>query len=299
MKDNLYTKTMENIKAPKTLVDNTIEQMREAGENSTVIVFEKPKRRALKFVSAIAAVLALVIGLSVIPFGDSKNADDTQHNFVLKVGAAEITPETYISLGFLESSFESGHFLIDQETGEHIVIAASKEFSVDIQCSGEDIESVTYTANNGYLQYDPNFNGLINSVDLSNEEKERYNAGASSNGSIQASSCTFDYYNQPRSLWDPEVTGFEIPEDSIDSTVPLRVAYTMFFDREENVVVPYIDGFADSDDVFYSEFNAHADEYSLDVTANFADGTQVTKTLKFMCDNSMTQLQLLATQVSE
>lgn len=299
MKDNLYTQSMKNIKAPHALVDDTITKLSGADISDEVITVEKPKHRAIKFTSAVAAVLALIIGLSVIPFGGNSNAPDSEHNFVITAGAAEITPETYISLGFLESSFESGTFSINQQTGEHIVLDAVKEFSVDIQCSGENIESITYTPNNGFLQYSPDFDGLISYVELTNEEREKYHAGASSNGSMQASSCTFDYYNQPRSLWDPEVTGFEIPEECIDGTVPLRVGYTISFEREANMVVPYIDGFADSDDIFVSEFNAHADEFSLDVTANFTDGTQVTKTLKFMCDDSMTQLQLLVKEVIE
>ena len=297
MKKNLYTQSVQNIKAPQELIENTLQQIKEDNLTGNVVSFEKPKHKVLKFTSAVAAVLALIIGLYFIPFGGSK--PDNEHNFVLTAGAAEITPDTYINAGLLESSFESGTFLIDQQTGEHIVLDTSKEFSVDIQCSGENIESVTYTANNGYLQYHPYFDGLLSYVNLTDEEIEKYDAGASKNGSLQASSCTFDYNNQPRSLWDPEVTGFEIPEDGIDGTVPLRVAYTISFDKKERVVVPCIDDFVDTDDVFYNEFNAHSDEFSLDVTANFTDGTQVTKTLKFICDNSMTQLQLLVTEVAE
>lgn len=294
MKDN-YKNAIRSITAPDSLVENAIENMQNV--KAEVFAVEKPKHTAIKFTSAVAAVLALIIGLSLIPFGGNK--PDSEHNFVITVGAAELKPETFLSLGFLESSFESGTFLIDQQTGEHIVLDAVKEFSVDIQCSGENIESITYTPNNGFLQYSPDFDGLISKVELTDEEIERYHAGASCNGSLQAASCTFDYNNQPRSLWDPTITGFEIPEEDIDGTVPLRVGYTVSFEREANMVVPYIDGFADSDDVFVSVFNAHADDYSLDVTANFIDGTQVTKTLKFMCDDSMSQLQLLVTEVAE
>ncbi len=299
MKKNLYTQSVQNIKAPQELIENTLTQIKDNNLTGNVVSFEKPKRKVLKFTSAVAAVLALIIGLSFIPFGgNDSNTIDSKHNFVLKAGAAEITPEAYINAGLLESSFETGHFMVD-ESGEYILLETRKEYSVDIQCSGENIESVTYTANNGYLSYDPDFEGLLNFTELTGDEIKKYDAGGSKNNSQMASSCTFDYNNQPRSLWDPVVTGFEIPEDCIDGTVPLRMAFTFFFDAEENRVVPYVDGFADTDDVFYNEFNAHADDYSLDVTANFTDGTQVTKTLKFMCDNSMTQLQLLVTEVAQ
>ena len=296
MKDNLYTKTMENITAPQKLVDNTIEQMREAGENSTVIAFEKPKRRALKFVSAVAAVLALIIGLSVIPFGDGISTPDNEHNFVLKVGAAEITPETYISLGNLEESDESALFrYMDENLKKVSVLELGREFNVDIQCTGENIESITYSVNNGYLRYDPNFSGLIGHTEVCEEVSSKYVVHFPDS----ASSCTYDYNNQPRSFWDVDEMGFEIPEDGIDGTVPLTMCVRFKFDEGEHVYTLDDEDYVDLDDVVYNEFNAHSDEYSLDVTANFADGTQVTKTLKFMCDNSMTQLQLLATQVSE
>lgn len=297
MKNNTYMNTIGSITAPKNLVDEAVQKLNDAESTNEVLTFEEPKRRMIKFTAVAAAVLALIIGLNFIPFSGIK--PDSEHNFVITAGAAEITPETSLNLGFLESSFESGTFLLDQQTGEYIVIDTNKEFSVDIQCIGENIDSITYTPHNGFLQYSPDFYGLISWVDLLDEESENYHAGASSNGSLQAASCTFDYYNQPRSLWDPEVTGFEIPEECINGTVPLRVAYSMSFDTKDHIVVPYVDGYCDSDDVFVSTFNAHADDYALDVTANFTDGTQVTKTLKFICDNSMTQLQLLVTEVIE
>ena len=93
--------------------------------------------------------------------------------------------------------------------------------------------------------------------------------------------------------------GFEIPEDGFDGTVPLTMCVRFTFDEGEHVYTLDDEDYVDLDDVVYNEFNLHADDYSLDVTANFTDGTQVTKTLKFMCDDSMTQLQLLVTEVSE
>lgn len=298
MKKNLYTQVMKNITAPQSLVDETLSKLNTA--NGEIIAIEKPKRRALKFTSAVAAVLALIIGLSVIPFGGNSNKPDSEHNFVIKAGAAEITPDTYISLGLLESSSEGGLYrYMDLEFKEAMVLEVEREFNIDIQCSGENIESVTYTANNGYLQYYPYFEGLIDTVELSDEDYEKYGAGGSTNGSLIASACTYDYYNQPRSLWDPEVMGFEIPEDSIDGTVPLRMAITFFLEEGKYIRPLLHEHFVEDDDIFYSEFNAHADEFSLDVTANFTDGTHLTKTLKFMCDDSMTQLQLLVTEVIE
>ncbi len=295
MKDN-YKNAIRSITAPDLLVENAIENMQNT--KAEVCAVEKPKHTALKFTSAVAAVLALIIGLSFIPF--SGNKPDSEHNFVITAGAAEITPETYISFGCLESSSDGGLIrYMDSQFKEAMVLQVEREFNIDIQCSGENIESVTYTANNGYLQYYPDFEGLIDAVELSKEDYKKYDAGGSTNGSLIASACTYDYYNQPRSLWDPEVMGFEIPEDGIDGTVPLRMAVTFFLEEGKYIRPIQHQNYVEDDDIFCDEFNAHADEFSLDVTANFTDGTQVTKTLKFMCDDSMTQLQLLVTEVLE
>ena len=295
MKNNPYTQALKNVTAPAYLVDETVNMLSKAESSNEVITFEKPKSRALKITSAVAAVLALVIGLSFIPFGNA-TATDSEHSFVLKVGAAEITPDTYITLGNLEANNETGLYrYMDEEMRTVSVMELGREFNVDIQCSGENIESITYTANNGYLRYDPDFSGLIGFTELGDDV---YSESVVSFWN-SASSCTYDYDNQPRSFWDAEEMGFEIPEDGFDGTVPLSMCVMFFFDEGELVRTLDEEHYVDLDDVAYSEFNAHADEYSLDVTANFTDGTQVTKTLKFACDNSMSQLQLLVTEVIE
>ncbi|MBQ4128168.1 MAG: hypothetical protein IJD68_00175 [Ruminococcus sp.] len=291
MKDN-YKNAIRSITAPDSLIENAIENMQNAKTEACAV--EKPKHTAIKFTSAVAAVLALIIGLNFIPFGANK--PDGEHNFVITVGAAEITPETYISLGNLEESNESALFrYLDEDLKKVSVLELGREFNVDIQCSGENIESITYTANNGYLRYDPSFSGLIDFTEVREDVSSKYVVHFPDS----ATSCTYDYNNQPRSFWDVDEMGFEIPEDGFDGTVPLTMCVRFKFDEGEHVYTLDDEDYVDLDDVVYNEFNLHADDYSLDVTANFTDGTQVTKTLKFMCDDSMTQLQLLVTEVSE
>ncbi len=295
MKNNLYSNSIQKIKAPTQLIDNTVKNLR--GVESEVLTVNKQKGNKYKFVSAIAAVLALIIGFGVFTFVDGSG---NEHSFMIKAGAAEITPDTYISLGMLESSNTNGHYMhMDSEFKEAMVLKVGREFNVDIQCIGENIESVTYTANNAYFQYFPDFAGLMNVVEMTDKDIKKYDAGGSANGSKIASSCTYEYNNQPRSLWNTQVAGFEIPEEYIDGTVPLRIAINLF--PEEGKYIRPLENqcYVDDDDIFYSEFNAHAEEYSLDITANFADGTKVTKTITFMCDNSMSQLQLLAKEVTD
>lgn len=285
MKDNLYTKTMENIKAPQKLVDNTIEQMREAGENSKVITFEKPKRRVLKFASAVAAVLALVIGLSVIPFGDSKNADDTQHNFVLKVGAAEITPDVYIEVGELSNSGSGASFKPkDQEAaaksfdwiGEYDLIRMDKMFlpqEFDIQ--GENIETVTYTTHNCRLAYDSKFEGIVAVEEIPMEEMQEKGVAYFYDSYKWAESCTLDYQSQRECIDSRE--WFAIPKFGVEFAFQYEEGEHTVTIKEKNEI--------NIDPFFVDEFNAHADEFTLDITANFTDGESVTKTLKFRCES--------------
>ena len=294
MKHNTYMNTIGSITAPKNLVDEAVQKLNDAESTNEVLTFEKPKRRMIKFTAVVAAVLALIIGLNFIPFSGIK--PDSEHNFVITAGAAEITPDTYITLGNLEESNETGLYrYLDEELKKVSVLELGREYNVDIQCSGENIESITYTVHNGYLRFDPDFNGLIDFTQVDEEITDKYIVSYPD----WASSCTYDYNNQPRSFWDVEEMGFEIPEDGFDGTVPLRMCVRFEFEEGEIVRTFDDEDYVNLDDVVYEEFNAHADEYALDVTANFTDGTQVTKTLKFICDNSMTQLQLLVTEVIE
>lgn len=290
MKDNLYARTMENMKAPQKMIDNTIEQIKEAGENSTVIAFEKPKRRALKFVSAVAAVLALIIGLSVIPFGDSKNADDIEHNFVLKVGAAEITPDVYVEIGEL-SEFGSGASFkpIDQEAatkdledgnvewrGEYYVMSVGRFFMPhELNVQGNNIESITYATNNCRLAYDSQFEGILNVEEMLNEELSNGVGIHYYNKYLWAKSCTFDYQSQLDSIASGKWRG--IPK--------IGVEFAFEFEEGEHTVF-IEDDLTSETPLFVQEFNAYADEFSLDITANFSDGVSVTKTLKFSCENT-------------
>lgn len=295
MKNNVYMNTIENITAPNALVNKAVQRLNDADNTSEVIAFEKPKRRTIKFTAVAAAVLALIIGLNFIPF--SFGQTDSNHNFVLTVGAAEITPETYITLGNLQESNETGLYrYIDEELKKVSVLEEGREYNLDIQCSGENIESITYTPHNAYLRFDPDFSGLIDFEEL--DIHQLYEDCVVSFPDT-ASKCTYDYNNQPRSFWDADEMGFEIPDDGYDGTVPLKMGVRFFFEEGELVCTLDDEDDVDLSDVVASEFNAHADDYTLDVTANFTDGTQATKTLKFMCDDSSTVPKLLVTEVTE
>lgn len=286
MKDNLYTHSIDKIKAPENLLESTVSRMRSADSESEVIVMKKSKRKIIKLSSAIAAVLAVTIGVGAIYLTIGK---ETEHPFMLTANAAEITPETYIEIGELQAFSGTSHYklhgYVDNDGEFHKsdnnedLLFSGQEFNIDMNCSGEDIESITYTANNSYLTYDQTYDGLIDCVSLTDEEMEKYWASGSTNNYLSASSCTYAYDKQPQSRLD-----FELPDDTVDGSIPLRMVFTVFFEEGE-CVITHDENQKDKESmIFAEEFNANADDYSLDVTANFTDGTKSTKTLKFRCE---------------
>lgn len=286
MKDNLYTHSIDKIKAPSKLLNKSLCRMRSFNNKSEVTVMKHPKRKIIKLTSAIAAVLAVTIGFGTIYFTTEKNAE---HPFMLTANAAEITPETYIEVGELQSFSGTSHYrthgYMDKNQMYHLtdnnedLLFSGQEFNIDMKCSGEDIESITYTANNSYLTYAPDYEGLIDCISLTNEEMEKYWASGSTNNFVQASSCTYAYDKQPQSRLD-----FEVPEDSVDASYPLRMVFTVFFEERECVIANDKNQKNTEHKIFAEKFNENSDDYSLDVTANFKDGTKTTKTLTFRCE---------------
>ncbi|MBQ2943456.1 MAG: hypothetical protein IJD93_01970 [Ruminococcus sp.] len=306
MKDNLYTQTIKHIKAPANLIEETVKAMQSVNTESEVISMRN--KRTFKFASVIAAALALIITFGAVSLSIG---DNSEHNFILTVGAAqatddeatvdEITKEAYINVGELKGFSDAGTSLHKKQYDENgnvyynmyegELISLSEEFTVDMTCTGENIESVTYTAHNGFLTYDENYVGLKNAIKVTENGVEKIGG---TNGYKWAYSCTFDYNNQPKSSWDKSTVVFE-DEDVVDGTIPLRMAFELEFEAGEYYVkIDKSTGAWDVDDIFEKEFNAKADDYALDVTANFKDGTTATKTLKFKCVNEDNQLYMYA-----
>lgn len=308
MKRNLYTNSIEKIKAPKELVEKSINTLYGAANHNEVFIMKKRKHFKLKVTAAIAASLVLVLVLSMVMFNDNgesptPDSKPVSHPFILSVQAAdspensstmdEINKDTYVKInkiknfgqGFATTTIynENGDYLYDE------IFEVFKEFTLELDCSGENIETVTYTAHNTYLSYMPTYAGLKTAVDLTKEEREELKANTSFDGFGWASSCTFDYNCQPKSTLT-----FELPEDTLDGSIPLRIAFN--FELQEGKYTTTSRDDADVKTIFEKEFNARADQYSLDVTANFADGTSTTKTLKFKCESDGTHLYLCATE---
>ena len=304
MKKNLYTNAVESIKAPEELIKKSVNNLSNATTDNKVIIMKKNNHFKLKLTSIIAASLVLLLTLSVIIFEpkDTAPAPESKpysHPFVISVQAAgtstddtatrdEINHESYVNINEIKNIgyFSEASYL--DKTKETITLERiGKNFTIDLVCTGENIESITYTAHNTFLSYMENYRGLISKVKLTEEETVKYYAYCFMGGFDHASSCTFDYNCQPKSSLDHKVS-----EDCLDGTIPLQIGFYFSVEKGKHVA-PTIDD-CDMNKIFTEEFNARSDNYALDVTANFTDGTSTTKTLKFKCENRGNHLYLSA-----
>lgn len=306
MKTNSYTKSIEKIKAPNNLIEKSIKELYDTEINNEVIIMKKSKHFKLKLTSAIAASLVLILILSMIIFKDNSETltsgnTPVSHPFMISVQAAdspddtsimdEINKDTYVKINRIKNFGQGyGATVSQNENVEYKyeeIFEISKEFTLELECRGENIETITYTPHNTYLSYMPSYAGLTEAIALTEEERDKYNAYTSFGGFGWASSCTFDYYCQPKSTLT-----FELPEDGLDGTIPLRIAF--YFELEDGKYTKISPDDIKLKSIFEEEFNIRSNDYSLDVTANFKDGTSTTKKLKFKCENDGTHLYLCA-----
>ena len=303
MKKNLYTSAVESIKTPEALVEKSLNSLNDAYADKKVIVMRTNSHFRLKLTSAIAALLVVILALSMIIIEPNGTAPEIEnkpysHPFVISAYAAdaspdtatmdEITHESYVKINEMKNiGFFAQTSYLDESEENITLERIGKDFTIDLVCTGENIESITYTAHNTYLSYMHNYKGLINTVKLTEEENKKYYAYCFIGGFDHASSCTFDYNCQPKSSPDHKVS-----EDCLDGTIPLQIGFYFPVEKGKHVA-PSIDD-CDMNKIFTEEFNARSDNYSLDVTANFTDGTSTTKTLKFKWENRGNHLYLSA-----
>lgn len=292
MKKNIYTQTVNKITVPDELLNSAIENIRNANNSADkVININKPKTKSkiFRLTGSVAAVLAVIIAFGAVFFpGTSGNS-----SFVLKANAAELSSETYIKIGNLEQTSNGANFSVNDGIIE--INNMSGQFNLDFQCIGDNIETITYETcfDCGYFVVNTDDVGFIK---YSAADKSYGYSGSSY--SVLAKSCVFDYSNQPASRFDKPV-----PEDGVDASIPLNVlfhvkgtehqytanindfgdysdGYNMFGDYNEgqDAVDKYIES------ILADYLNTNAENFKINVTATFADGTTQTQTLQFRCE---------------
>lgn len=278
MKKNIYTDGISRIKASDELIKKGIENIRGSEVREEVINLNsaKAKRKWIKPLGAIAASLAIVIGLGSVSIFTEKESN--KNPFILTANAEELNNDTYIQVGKLECQgnggamrFENGSFKL-QEIGAN--------FDFNIECVGENIESVTYSADNTCLYIKGDYEGVIDYEALTMEQlMDGKDINTHRSGYKRVNACTFDYDMQPQG----DTKGINSGE--YQEEIPLCGSFLI----EDFIGVYEFDSTSrdfDVRDIFIDEFNKSAENFTVDVTANYTDGSTLTKTMQFQCQKT-------------
>lgn len=280
MKKNIYTDGISRIKAPDELLNKCIENIRESEVTEEVISFEKArsKRRWLKPIGAVAAALAVVIALGSV--GSFKEYESTKNPFVLTVNAEEISDEAYVDIANLDRVGAQGAWRQPPEGGDCELMSIGGNFNFNVQCVGENIESVTYSSDNSCLHVIYDYDGLIDYVPLTMQQMiDGYGVGSWRSWYKEVNSCTLAYDRQPYCGPEP------IKPDEYEEKHPLCVSFEI--DDPVEAYASNSDEFTKNEnDLFIESFNNSSTKFSVDITANYTDGSTLTKTLFFKCEKT-------------
>lgn len=277
MKKNIYTEGIDKIKASDELIQKGIESIREYETRGEVINLKsaKAKKIWIKPLSVIAASLAIIIGLNSISFFSMD--ESVKNPFVLTANAEELNNEAYIRIGKLDYNNYSTYWRhISSETGYRLGFF-DVNFDLNLECVGENIESVTYSSGNSRIYF--------------KEEEVWHGFSANFNAeSIEAhksDTAYFEWYNEEDTYtFDYDKQPYRVNEgvDSEENT-PLSLAFSTETAEDEDISIMGPDGY-EMLQAFIKAFNRYAENLSVDITATYTDGSTLTKTLKFKCEES-------------
>lgn len=277
MKKNIYTDGINRIKVSDELLNKSIENIRASEVSEEVISFEKAKskHRWIKPIGALAASLAVVIALGSV--GVFHQDESTKNPFVLTVNAEELNSEAYVKIGNVTQVGGGAGGSYNHDTGEFQLTNVGGNFNFNIQCVGENIESVTYSTDSGCLHMIYDYEGIVDYEPLTMQQMID-GVGVSSYRSWykKVNSCTFAYDRQP--YCGPDY----IRPDEYEEKHPLCVSFQV----KDPVSATKDEWEQNSTDLFIESFNNSSQTYSVDITANYTDGSTLTKTLQFKCEKS-------------
>ena len=140
MRENLYTQTVSKIKAPEGAVEKMLETAESFDKKEKVMHINNWIKGAVAASLAVAVSAGALVGFN--PFGN-KDCD----SFIMTVGAAEITEKSFTPVGNL--TITGGE--ISNESSNGFMI--TEEFDFDCLCKDDDVQSVTYTIENGSFSF--------------------------------------------------------------------------------------------------------------------------------------------------
>lgn len=265
MNENSYNQVMGEIKVRKSAVEKAVDGIYESNRVNLELK-DKSKVRSVWGISAAAALLCLVMlaGMIFYPFLDKK-----EHAFVISVGAAELNTFDLVELG--ELKWESGSFGLgfDEESNVNsIILVEFLDFAIN--CNGKNIEKITYKINGKGFFYLPD--SCVWAFEKQDFETEDENL-------FPYSSTEWSYLGR----YSEKVVSFSANPRYQNNNLLLGLytgdyggEYCRMYDDFYGTEIEGNPKF-DYQQMYYELFSS--DEYSVDITATFTDGSTQTKTI--------------------
>lgn len=287
---NQYNKELDNIRASEKFKNNTVRFL-------TSNPHKKHNKKRFTVINAIAASLAIVIALMILL---TPTSDKNNHSFTLTAYAAEIednrssendlNDKSFITVGKIKDFGTTTEFVTGQvsENGEieeypengSTVASVQHSFVFNMNCKGEDIDTVTYSVQNGLFSV----SNACEHVVCTTEESKEYNENASDD-SFFCKSFTTKYQDQ---IWnhEPVFAADKKGNQNDDPIYPRLCLETALyrFDNSEEIPKPVKD--------FYDYYGDGIHQKSMSITEkknlyetymdSLVKDMKVTVTVKFM-----------------
>lgn len=258
--DKNYNSAMDKVRASEAFKTQMIARMKETAA--------KQQRKHIGWIPAVAAALVAVVMLSVILIPHT-----AQHGFTLTASAAEntaLTEESYVEAG--ELSWGGGAYTLDHY---------AEEFLIDISVSGENIESITYSATNGMI-------GLPDSCTRLTDYTGKTDFVSDGDGGF--SSEGYSYYDSVTCAYDDRFTA---DDQMLMASVGLSAArengvFVRYYDAMDQLAEAYRQPIALSEEeletIFREYYNKVLQEMKLNIAVTYTDGATESKTIGFTAD---------------
>lgn len=277
MNNNEYTQFMSKVKAPSGAVEKAVEGIYEEKRSATITELKPGGKRGFGFALA-AAVLCLVVlsGVVFFPFGSG-----AENSFVITAGAKEINSYELVELGELKCDSNSQGICINEEN-QVTSITMCEWLDFPISCTGENVEAVTYKMyGNGFFSLPASSANIRDRVLFENSAE----IAPYDKLHLQGINDTYDYKEKLSSFTADYLYQNQDAQLCLyisESDGPYCLEYNSTAQKTEDGISHGKD--FDYQQMFYDLFSA--DDYSVEITANFKDGTSQTKVVDLVIEKT-------------
>lgn len=269
--DRNYHTALDKIRATEQFQSETVRAMQQAVNG----------RHRLRFIPALAAALALVIGLGAVFFAAPRHS----HGFSVTAAAADtaLSDDVYTTLGTFEMNGEGGY----SNSCHDDYASETHEFDIDFVIQGEDIDAVTYTMNNGRIIVSDSSDKIIDYVDRQSswEAGGKYpDYGTVIEGSSFYKSVTCAYDDQFNHADDGLMISFGLVGKASERLAENYGISRKMVSDNRNDLAPAEEIAEHYNEQFAEFFDADA----LNITVTYTDGRRETRVVRFGTDTQVT-----------